>query len=85
MESSKTTLTNILIERSVINSKLLERAVIIDAYLPTNVAEPEHMSLLLINDGQDLPNMPFEDILNDLLLENKIDSFICKIKLCLIC
>ena len=77
MESSKATLTNILIERSVINSKLLEREVIIDAYLPTNVIEPENMSLLLINDGQDLPKMPFEDILNDLLQENKIEPVLC--------
>ena len=77
MTSSKTELTNVLIERTIISSKLLEREVIIDAYLPTNIAHPESMSLLLINDGQDLPKMPFEEILNDLLQENKIEPVLC--------
>lgn len=77
MDSSKTTLTNILIERITIDSTFLEREVIIDAYLPNNVAEPANMSLLMINDGQDLPKMPFEEILNDLLQDNKIEPVLC--------
>ena len=35
------------------------------------------MSLLLINDGQDLPKMPFDKILDELLAENKIEPVLC--------
>ncbi len=77
MESSKTVLTNILVERSTIISQFLEREVVLDAYLPTNVEHPEEMSLLLINDGQDLPQMPFDEILNDLLQSQKIQPVLC--------
>ncbi len=77
MESGKTKLMHIIVERTVINSTFLEREVIVDAYLPTNVTDPANMSLLLINDGQDLPKMPFEEILNDLLLEDKIEPVLC--------
>ena len=77
MESSKTEITNILVERITVNSVFLEREVIIDAYLPTNVARPQEMGLLLINDGQDLPKMPFEEILNELLEHDKIEPVLC--------
>jgi enterochelin esterase-like enzyme len=77
MGSSKTEITNILVERTTLNSVCLEREVIIDAYLPTNVARPQEMGLLLINDGQDLPKMPFEEILNDLLEREKIEPVLC--------
>lgn len=77
MESNKTKITNLLVERMIIDSAKLKREVIIDAYLPGNVAEPENMSLLLINDGQDLPKMPFEEILNDLLEADKIEPVLC--------
>jgi len=77
MESSKTKLTNILVERTILHSSLLKREVIIDAYLPSNVAEPANMSLLLINDGQDLPKMPLEEIFNDLLQEERIEPGLC--------
>jgi enterochelin esterase-like enzyme len=77
MASSKTEITNILVERTTLNSVFLEREVIIDAYLPTNVARPQEMGLLLINDGQDLPKMPFEEILNDLLERERIEPVLC--------
>jgi esterase/lipase superfamily enzyme len=77
MESSKTGLLNVIIERATIYSTFLEREVIIDAYLPTNVQQPEAMSLLLINDGQDLPKMPFVEILDDLLERKKIEPVLC--------
>ena len=35
------------------------------------------MSLLLINDGQDLPKMPFEKILSDLITSKKIEPVLC--------
>ena len=37
MESSRTGLTNILVEQTTITSKFLDREVTIDAYLPLNV------------------------------------------------
>jgi len=77
MESSKAGLTNILVEQTTITSKFLDREVTIDAYLPLSVAHPEQMSLLLINDGQDLPTMPFEEMLDDLLQNEKIEPVLC--------
>jgi len=77
MESNKTELINILVEKTPLYSNFLEREVIIDAYLPTNIEHPEQMSLLLINDGQDLPKMPFEEILDDLLRKEKIEPVLC--------
>ncbi|HEY2727130.1 MAG TPA: alpha/beta hydrolase-fold protein [Parafilimonas sp.] len=68
---------NIIIETLTLGSKFLERDVTIDAYLPVNIAHPEQMSLLLINDGQDLPTMPFDEILSSLLLENTIEPVLC--------
>ena len=77
MMSSKPALSNVLTEQITCNSVFLKREVIIDTYLPLNVAEPQNMSLLLINDGQDLPTMPFDEILNNLLLNNKIEPVLC--------
>jgi enterochelin esterase-like enzyme len=77
MESSKTELTHILTERTLIDSVFLKREVIVDFYLPVSVEQPDQMSLLLINDGQDLPKMPFEEILNDLLQQEMIEPVLC--------
>ena len=71
------TANTVIVEKNVIASQYLERDVQIDAYLPTHVAKPESMSLLLINDGQDLPNMPFNEILGDLISSNTIEPLIC--------
>jgi len=77
MESSRPELIHILTERISLYSSLLNRDVIADAYLPVNVEDPKKMSLLLINDGQDLPKMPFEAILDNLLREDKIEPVLC--------
>ena len=77
MADEKITATNILMEQHIIQSSFLDREVIVDAYLPTNVEYPEHMSLLLINDGQDLPKMPFDEILDRLLSTNEIEPLVC--------
>lgn len=68
---------NIITETLTLNSEFLQREVIVDVYLPVNIAQPEQMSLLLINDGQDLPTMPFNKILDELLAENKIEPVLC--------
>ncbi len=72
-----TNTTSVIVEENIITSVYLERDVQVDAYLPTSVSNPEHMSLLLINDGQDLPKMPFDKILNDLITTNEIEPLIC--------
>ncbi|MEP6464983.1 MAG: alpha/beta hydrolase-fold protein [Parafilimonas sp.] len=77
MEIKKTELTNVLVERTILNSAFLVREVIVDFYLPLSVQNPGGMSLLMINDGQDLPKMPFEEILNDLLLHELIEPVLC--------
>lgn len=77
MESRQTKLANVLVENTVLYSEYLERDVLVDFYLPNSVEHPDQMSLLLINDGQDLPKMPFEEILNDLLERQEIEPVLC--------
>src|SRR5690349_17740190 len=68
---------NIITETLTLGSEFLERDVIIDTYLPANMEHAEQMSLLLINDGQDLPTMSFNEILSSLLQEDKIEPVLC--------
>jgi len=67
----------ITIENHVIKSVHLGREVKVDCYLPLNVAEPAQMTLLLINDGQDLVKMEFEKILEKLYEQNEIAPLLC--------
>jgi enterochelin esterase-like enzyme len=67
----------ILTESVLLESAHLERTVTVDFYLPLNVTDPESMSLLLINDGQDLPKMPFGAILEELYDEQAIRPVLC--------
>lgn len=73
----KEKIQHITIENHIINSVYLKREVKVDCYLPLNVAEPAQMSLLLINDGQDLVKMPFEKILEQLYEQNEIAPLLC--------
>jgi enterochelin esterase-like enzyme len=68
---------SILVESEIISSKHLDRDVIVDFYLPTHVTNPSEMGLLLINDGQDLPKMSFEEILEDLYFNGSIQPVLC--------
>jgi len=56
----------------ILHSKFLHRDVTIDFYLPITIPEGEPLSLLLINDGQDLPRMSFHGILEKLYSQNLI-------------
>ncbi|TKK64772.1 esterase [Ilyomonas limi] len=58
-----------------IESTFLEREVMIDFYLPPS--QNNSISLLLINDGQDLPLMPFTRILDSLYDQQYITSLLC--------
>ena len=63
--------SGILIENTSIHSLYLEREVTVDFYLPMNVSDPSQMSLLLINDGQNMEEMGLETILSQLLKNDK--------------
>lgn len=76
-ESRSNPVSSIIVEQSIIDSEYLEREVIIDMYLPAVIREPEQLSLLLINDGQDLVKMPFDEILDELTSKAIIRPLIC--------
>lgn len=73
----KTRSLSIIVEQSIIESDYLERQLIIDVYLPTDILYSERLNLLLINDGQDLESMGFEDILNNLCSETSMEPLMC--------
>lgn len=70
-------LSDILVEQQAVASHHLKRYVIVDCYLPKNIARPASLSLLLINDGQDLEDMPFAPLLNDLHAAEQISPLFC--------
>jgi iron(III)-enterobactin esterase len=70
-------LSNLVVEQKAIASTYLKRYVIVDCYLPKNVDTPSALSLLLINDGQDLGEMKFSSILNEMLAANEIGPVLC--------
>ncbi len=61
METQKS--VGIITETHVLFSSNLKREVTLDVYLPVGILNHCDVSLLLINDGQDLPVMNFENIL----------------------
>lgn len=67
----------IIVGNHKIFSEHLNREVKADFYLPANIADAKEISLLLINDGQDLPTMNFEKILTDLYSAEKIKPILC--------
>lgn len=70
-------ITGVTVENHILSSAYLKRDVKVDCYLPQNVARPEEMTLLLINDGQDLVAMKFENIIGELYLNNEINPLLC--------
>lgn len=70
-------LSNILVEQRAIASRFLKRYVIIDCYLPKNIDDPASLSLLLINDGQDLEDMQFSGMLNGLMESSQVRPLFC--------
>jgi enterochelin esterase-like enzyme len=68
---------SVIIENHTIASKFLERTVKVDCYFPDNIPNIAAMSLLLINDGQDLVTMQFEDILETLYASDAITPLLC--------
>jgi enterochelin esterase-like enzyme len=69
--------SGILVENTIVTSEYLQRDVKVDFFLPKNVIEPSAMSLLLINDGQDMEVLGLEAMLTQLYSENAIQPLLC--------
>lgn len=67
----------VLVEHFIITSSFLKRDVEFDIYYPPNYDEITDISLLLINDGQDLRKMVFENILDELYAGNDLRPLLC--------
>ena len=70
-------LPKILVEKRTIQSIHLERDVTVDFYLPINIVYPEKLSLLLINDGQNLIEMDFTNRMDELISNQEINAVLC--------
>ncbi len=68
---------NILVQKHIIPSIFLGRDVIVDFYIPLHTSHKSNLSLLLINDGQDLVTMKFEEILDELFNIRAIKDLLC--------
>jgi enterochelin esterase-like enzyme len=68
---------NILIENYVVSSAFLKRDVKVDFYYPPKTVQTANLSLLLINDGQDLVTMDFASILDDLYETRSVKDVFC--------
>jgi enterochelin esterase-like enzyme len=69
--------TDILKESTRIESESLDRSIKVDFYLPNPLFRPEEISLLLINDGQDMDKLGLQSILDDLNEKNLIRPVLC--------
>ena len=73
METEKS--VDVITETHVLFSSYLKREVTLDVYLPIGILNHYDISLLLINDGQDLSQMNFENILE--IHAKKISPLLC--------
>src|SRR5262245_21330789 len=64
------------VKHIILHSTHLKRDVIVDFYFPLE-REPGSTSLLIINDGQDLPKFNFDEMLAELYEANAIRSLFC--------
>jgi enterochelin esterase-like enzyme len=64
-------------ETHLLTSDALGREVTVDLYLPSAMDRPGLVSLLLINDGQDLTTMPFREMLDELAVAGRIRPLCC--------
>ena len=68
---------SVLVQNIVRHSTYLERDVLIDIYLPQVSSDSKHVSLLIINDGQDLPKFHFDQMLGELYEQKEIEPILC--------
>jgi enterochelin esterase-like enzyme len=69
--------TVIKVEQHLLHSSNLSRVVMVDCYLPSTLSLLQDVNLLLINDGQDLVKMAFEDTLDQLMNDEEIAPLFC--------
>ncbi len=77
MSTEKLASSQVMVDENTVHSTFLDRDVLVDAYLPKEVDNPGALSLLLINDGQDLRRMPFRTILDELYAADEISQLVC--------
>lgn len=65
------------VENIFLPSISLDREVIVDFYIPENIAQQTSVSLLLINDGQDLSKFQFHRLLDSLYRQREINPLLC--------
>jgi enterochelin esterase family protein len=65
------------VKNIILKSVHLNREVIVDLYFPPLGSDPNVTSLLLINDGQDLPKFKFDTLLAALYENNEIEPVFC--------
>lgn len=70
-------LPNLRVEQRAIASVFLKRQVIVDYYLLKSITNVNELSLLLINDGQDLAEMRFSSMLSQMIGANEIQPILC--------
>jgi enterochelin esterase-like enzyme len=68
---------SVIVENHSLQSKILQRSVKVDCYLPHKLSGTSALSLLLINDGQDLVTMNFGSILENLYRAEAITPLFC--------
>lgn len=72
-EAAVENLTQYKVESFHFDSAYLDRIVKLDAYLPMAHHPANGLSLLIVNDGQDLPRMPFAPMIDELLQQDLIN------------
>ncbi len=70
-------LSGILVENTSIESQFLQREVEIGIYYPRNIGSLSQISLLLINDGQNMQEMGLDSILAQLYATQSIKPLLC--------
>ena len=61
----------------ILHSTYLDRDVLVDIYLPPVISDNEPASLLIINDGQDLPKFHFDQMVGELYEQKEIEPIFC--------
>ncbi len=67
----------IISDNLILKSDFLKREVKVDCYLPAQMQDIQNISLLLINDGQDLVTMKFDELLEGLYEAGTIAPIFC--------
>lgn len=69
--------TSVTTQQYTLSSEYLERDVVVDIYQPMTPLQTDQLSLLLINDGQDLAVMSFEEMFGELITAGTIEPLVC--------